>query len=310
MKVYVLDPIYPIGVDILRQNADVVLWDDPRVDRWPEDADGLIVRVARIGEADLARAERLKVIGKQGVGVENIDLNAACKFGVRVFNTAGVNAEAVAEMAMALALSVARRVAQTDRLLRAGEKVVREKFHGRGFSGKTLGVIGMGHIGRQVARKWRRAFDMKVLGFDPVLAEDTWSEIDCERVVVLDDLLPRVDLLSIHAPLTDDTRHLIGPAELAQMKSTAIVVSAARGGIVDEAALFEAILQGGIFGATLDVFETEPPPADHPLLSLPTFVATPHIGGGTIETQELNARTVAEGLLGALRGEDPSTIVV
>lgn len=308
MKVYVLDPIYAGGVEILQQNADVVLWDEPLADQWPDDADGLIVRVARIGDADLARAKRLKVIGKQGVGVENIDLEAARKFGVRVFNTAGVNAEAVAEMAMALALSVARRVAQTDRLLRAGEKVVRQKFHGRGFSGKTLGVIGMGHIGRKVASKWRNAFDMKVLGYDPFAAEDVWTGI--ERADTLDDMLPKVDLLSIHAPLTDDTRRLIGPAQLAQMKETAILVSAARGGIVDESALYDAISQGKLYGAALDVFESEPPPADHPLLSLPTFVATPHIGGGTIETQELNAKTVAEGLLSALRGNYPPTMVV
>jgi D-3-phosphoglycerate dehydrogenase / 2-oxoglutarate reductase len=310
MKVYVLDPIYPDGVEILRQHADVVSWDDPCADQWPDDADGLIVRTTRIEAADLARAGRLKVIGKQGVGVENIDLDAARKFGVRVFNTAGVNAEAVAEMAMALALSVARRVTQTDRLLRAGEKVVRQNFHGRGFSGKTLGVIGMGHIGRKVAQKWRNAFEMKVLGFDPFASDDAWVQVDCERVAALDDLLPKVDLLSIHAPLTDATRRLIGSAQLAQMKETAILVSAARGGIVDEAALYEAISKGQLYGAALDVFETEPPPADHPLLSLPTFVATPHIGGGTIETQELNAKTVAEGLLGALRGELPLTMVV
>lgn len=310
MKIYVLDPIYPNGIDVLRQQADVVLWDDPRIDGWPEDADGLIVRTARIAEADFVRAKCLKVIGKQGVGVENIDLDAARKFGVRVFNTAGVNAEAVAEMAMALALSVARRVTQTDRLLRAGEKVVRQNFHGRGFSGKTLGVIGMGHIGRKVARKWRAAFDMQVFGYDPFVSDDAWSQSDCERITALDDLLPKVDLLSIHAPLTDATRRLIGAAELAMMKPTAILVSAARGGIVDEAALYEAISSGQIYGAALDVFETEPPPADHPLLSLPTFVATPHIGGGTIETQELNSRTVAEGLLGALRGKFPPTMVV
>ncbi len=310
MKVYVLDPIYANGIEILRQHAEVVLWDDPSADQWPDDADGLIVRLARIGEADLERAKSLKVIGKQGVGVENIDLDAARRRGVRVFNTAGVNAEAVAEMAMALALSVARRVTQTDRLLRAGEKVVRQNFHGRGFSGKTLGVIGMGHIGRQVARKWRAAFDMRVLGYDPFVADEAWPPTDCERVAALDDMLPRVDLLSIHAPLTDDTRHLIGPAQLTMMKETAIVVSAARGGVVDEAALYDAISRGGIYGAALDVFESEPPPADHPLLSLPTFVATPHISGGTIETQELAAVTVAEGLLAALRGQDPPNIIV
>ncbi len=300
MKVVVLDPIYPNGLEILRQQAEVVLWDDPAAAGWSEDAAGLIVRRVPIGRKDIERARHLKVIGKQGAGVENIDVDAAREHGIRVFNTAGVNAEAVAEMAMALALSVARRVAETDRLLRAGEKVVREKFHGRGFAGKTVGVIGMGHIGRKVAFKWRQAFGMRVLGFDPYLPEEDWRSLDCERIEDLSDLLPQVDLLSLHAPLTDQTRGLIGSAELSLMKPTAVIVSAARGGVVDEGALYDALSSGRLYGAGLDVFEQEPPAADHPLLSLPNFVATPHIGGGTVEAQEDNSRTVVSRLLDEL----------
>ncbi len=302
MKVYVLDPIYANGLEILRRHAEVVLWDDPAASSWPTDADGLVVRRTRIEGADLRSARTLKVIGKQGAGIENIDVETARACGVRVFNTAGVNAEAVAEMSMALALSVARRVTETDRLLRAGAKVVRENFHGRGFAGKTLGVIGMGHIGQKVAAKWKQAFGMRVLGFDPYLPNEVWPTLDCEWALDLGLLLPEVDLLSIHAPLTDGTRGLIGAAEFSQMKPTAILVSAARGGIVDEAALYAALAAGRLYGAALDVFESEPPPADHPLLGLPTFIATPHIGGGTVEAQEENSRTVASRLVEELTG--------
>jgi D-3-phosphoglycerate dehydrogenase / 2-oxoglutarate reductase len=300
MKVYVLDPIYPNGVEILKRHAEVVLWDSADASRWTEDADGLIVRRVPIREPEIRSAANLKVIGKQGAGVENIDVDAAQACGIHVFNTAGVNAEAVAEMAMALALTVSRRVAQTDRLLRAGETVVRENFHGRGFSGKTVGIIGMGHIGRKVAGKWRNAFDMRVLGFDPGLPEAAWVDLPCERADKLDALLQVVDLLSIHAPLTDGTRRMIGARQLSLMKPSAVLVSAARGGIVDEGALFDALSSGRLYGAGLDVFEVEPPAADHPLLSLPNFVATPHIGGGTVEAQGENARTVAERMLSAL----------
>jgi D-3-phosphoglycerate dehydrogenase / 2-oxoglutarate reductase len=310
MKIYVLDPIYDSGLAMLEEQAEVVRWDDARAAQWPEDADGLIVRQAPVSRADLERAKGLKAIGKQGVGVENIDLEAARDCGITVFNTAGSNAEAVSEMAMALALSVARRVTQTDRLLRAGETVVRQKFHGRGFAGKTLGVIGLGHIGRKVAEKWHRAFNMTALGYDPFLPDDAWPATGCRRMDSLSDLLPAVDLLSIHAPLTDHTRGLIDTAALALMKPTAILVSAARGGIVDEGALYEAIASERLYGAGLDVFEKEPPAPDHPLLTLPTVVSTPHIGGGTIETQSLSAETVARGLLSALKGDLPPTVIV
>lgn len=300
MKIYVLDPIYPNGIDLLHQHAEVVLWDDPAAAGWTADADGLIVRRVPIMAKDIEAAARLKVIGKQGAGVENIDVEAARARGIRVFNTAGVNAEAVAEMSMALALAAARRVVETDRLLRAGEKVVRERFHGHGFAGKTVGVIGMGHIGRKVADKWRMAFGMRVLGFDPFLPDDVWKTIECRRFTDLHTMLPEVDLLSLHAPLSEQTRGLIGAPELALMKPTAVLVSAARGGVVDETALYEALKGGRVYAAGLDVFEVEPPAPDHPLLGLPNFVATPHIAGGTVEAHEENARTVATRLLAEL----------
>jgi len=232
-----------------------------------------------------------------------------------VMDTPGINAEAVAELSMALALATARKVAQIDRMLRAGELVAREDFDGskrggsHGFEGKVLGVIGIGNIGRRVARKWHRAFDMAVLGYDPHAPVEAWGDFEGEQVTLLDAMLERVDLLSVHVPLTDETRYLIGVRELAMMKPTAVLVSAARGGVVDEEALFEALESGRLFGAGLDVFEVEPPPADHPLFKIPGFVGSPHIGGGTIESREQNGVAVAEQLVEFLSGGEARNVV-
>ncbi len=316
MKVYVLDPIHPMGLQILQRHAEVVRWDDSRAAAWHDHAEGLIVRGnTPLTADDLARARRLKAVSKHGTGVSNIDLEAARKHRVTVMNTPGINAEAVAELSLALALASARRVAQIDRMLRAGEKVAREDFDGsksggsHGFEGKVLGVIGIGNVGRRVARKWLRAFDMTVLAYDPHAPAAAWEAFDGEPVAPLHAMLGRVDLLSIHVPLTDETRHLIGAGELAMMKPTAVLVSAARGGVVDEKALYEALEQGRLFGAGLDVFEVEPPPADHPLFTIPGFVGTPHIGGGTVESRQRNAVVVVEQLIEFLDGGEARNVV-
>lgn len=316
MKVYVLNPIHPMGLDILERHAEVVRWDDRRAAGWHDDAEGLIVRGnTPLTADDLARARRLKAVSKHGTGVSNIDLVAARKHGVTVMNTPGINAEAVAELSMALALATARRVAQIDRMLRAGEKVAREDFDGsksggsHGFEGKVLGVVGIGNIGRRVARKWHRAFDMTVLGYDPHAPAEAWEGFVGEQVAHLDTMLGRIDLLSVHVPLTDETRYLIGARELAMMKPTAVLVSAARGGVVDESALYEALGSGRLFGAGLDVFEVEPPPANHPLFRIPGFVGLPHIGGGTVESRQQNAVVVVEQLVEFLNGGEARNVV-
>ncbi len=315
MKVFVLDAINAKGVDVLCRQAEVVLWDDPGVSRWREEADGIILRGnTPITAADFAAAVRLKAVSKQGTGVDKIDLAAARAHGVRVMNTPALNAEAVSEMAMTLALCAARHVPMLDRLLRSGAKVAREDFDGsraggaQGMWGKTVGILGMGAIGRRTAEKWRRAFAMNVIWHDPYVPAGALSEFG-RRAETLSELLPEVDLLSIHAPLTAETRGLIGRRELALMKPTAIVVSVARGGIVDEAALYDALASGTLFGAALDVFEREPPTADHPLFRIPTFVGTPHVGAGTIDSRELSSIAVAEQLLDVLNGGEGRNVL-
>src|ERR1700761_1839226 len=305
MKVYVLDAFHPAGVEYAAERAEVVRWDDPRVENWHEDADGLMVRVKTISAGDIARARKLRVISKQGVGLDNIDLAAAKAHGVTVCRTPGVNKEAVAEMALTLALSVVRRVTEFDRRIHAGGRIERADFLVYESWQKTVGIVGMGNIGTLVARKWRGAFDARIIGYDPYVPADRWSELPHKRAASLEEMLPQVDILSLHLPLTPESRDLINAARLAVMKPSAIVVNTSRGGIVNEAALYQAISSRKLFGAGFDVFEVEPPTSDHPLMSLPTFVGTPHAAAGTIETQARSSMLAASQLLEALAGGQP-----
>jgi D-3-phosphoglycerate dehydrogenase len=307
MKIYVLDEIYPGGVELVAQRGgDVVRWDDPRVGNWHEDADGLMIRLTRITADDLARAKRLKAVVKQGVGVDNIDLAAARDRGVVVCNTPGVNADAVAELTLGLALAVARRIAECDRRNRADGTIDRARFLGLELGGKNVGVIGMGNIGTRVARKFHAAFGARILAYDPYVPADHWPDIPHERLASLDDMWPRADVITPHVPLTAETKGIVGREGIARMKPTAIVVNAARGGVVDEQALYDALKAGKIFGAGLDVFVAEPPSSRDPLLGLPNVVATPHNGGGTLETQAKSSIAVAETLLAVLDGNIPT----
>ena len=301
MKIFVLDPFHRAGLDYAAEHAEVIRWDDPRLKNWREEADGVMVRMTRVTADDFARMKKVRIIGKQGVGYDTVDIVAAKKHGVPVVRTPGVNSDAVAEMQMGLALAVARRIPESDRLIRAGVPVQRPDLLGVEFGGRTLGIVGLGNIGTRVARMWKTAFGMNVLFYDPYV-----SSTQYEKVQDLAAMLPRVDLLSIHCPLNDETRHMVGKKELALMKPRAILVNAARGGIVDEAALYEVLKAGGLFGAGIDVWEeTEPPRKDHPLLSLPNVVSTPHTAGNTHETQERSSMQVATQVVEVLKGGAP-----
>ena len=311
MKIYVLEECSQAGMDVLKERADeVVLWDHPDVDRWREDADGVVVRLAPITADDLAQATNLKVVAKHGVGVENIDLDAAKAHGVTVVNTPGVNSEAVAELAMALALGVARRLAELDRLTRAGANYDRNKYEGVGFWQKSVGVVGMGNIGTRVARKWYRAFEANIVAYDPYVPADRWSDLPHERVSSLEELLRRSDLVSVHVPRNEETIDLIDADELAIMRPSAILVNTSRGGIINESALYAALRERRIFGAGLDVFDVEPPTLDNPLVSLPNILTTPHAAGGTAENHARTSLAVVDELLTALSDEEPRSRVV
>jgi D-3-phosphoglycerate dehydrogenase / 2-oxoglutarate reductase len=305
MKIYVLDAFHLGGVELAEKQAEVIRWDDPRAKNWHEDADGLMVRGKKITAEDMARAKKLRVISKQGVGLDNIDLEAAKARGIAVCRTPGVNSEAVAEMALSLGLSVVRRVTEFDRMTRTAGKVQRANYLGYESWQKTVGIVGMGNIGTLVARKWRGAFDAQIIGYDPYVPANRWSELPHKRAASLEEMLPQVDILSLHLPLTPESRNLIDAARLALMKPSAIVVNTSRGGIVNETALYRAISSGKLFGAGFDVFEVEPPTSDHPLMSLPTFVGTPHAAAGTVETQARSSMLAASQLLEALAGGQP-----
>jgi D-3-phosphoglycerate dehydrogenase len=310
MKIYVLDAFHPSGIDFISKHAEVVRWDDPRCRNWHDDADGVMVRSSLLGADDFAAAKKLKAVSKQGVGVNTLDLAAAKKHGIAVFNTPGVNSEAVAEMALGLTLDLGRRISEFDRMIRAGKKLNRADYLGMELWEKTVGIIGMGNIGTRVARKFHGAFNNKILAYDPYVPATRWADLPHERLASLDDMWPRVDVLTVHVPLTDETRRMVGPSGLARMKDTAIVINVSRGGIVDEQALYEALKAGRLAGAGLDVWEEiEPPSAAHPLLSLPNVVATPHAAGGTRDTQYRSSLLVAEQLLHVLNGGEPASRV-
>jgi D-3-phosphoglycerate dehydrogenase len=300
MKIYILDRFHPAGVDYAARHFDIVRWDDPRVTHWPEEADAVMVRMTPIDAADLARAKKVKIICKQGVGYDSIDIAAAKKHGIVVCRTPGVNSDAVAELALALGLAAGRRVAEFDRRIRAGQAVPRPDFLAVETEGKTVGVVGVGNIGSRVARKWARAFGARVLGYDPYVAK-----LECKKVETLEELLRESDLVTLHVPLTDETRRMIGAREIALMKKTAVLVNTCRGGVVDEGALYAAMKAGHLFGAGLDVWDVEPPPQDHPLLTLPNVIATPHVAGNTFETQERSALRVAQQAVDFLQGKPP-----
>lgn len=301
MKIFVLDPFHPAGLEYAAKHFEVIRWDDPRVKTWHEEADGLMVRMSRVTAADIERARKVKIIGKQGVGYDTVDIAAAKKKGIPVCRTPGVNSDAVAELAVGLALSVSRRVTELDRRIRAGEPVARPDYLAVELFQKTVGIIGVGDIGSRVARIWKNGFGAHVLGYDPYK-----RDLPCEQVPSIGALLERSDLVTIHVPLNDETHHLMGVREFGAMKKSAIFVNTCRGGVVDEQALYEALKAGRLFGAGLDVWEeAEPPAKSHALLSLPNVVATPHVAGNTFETQARSSMQVATQVVEALQGKPP-----
>jgi D-3-phosphoglycerate dehydrogenase / 2-oxoglutarate reductase len=271
------------------------------------DVDAVIVRsTTRITRESLAHAERLKVIGRAGVGVDNIDVEAATERGVAVLNAPAGNTVSAAELTMALLLAVVRRIPGADRSMRQGEWD-RSSFSGIELYGKTLGLVGAGRIGGEVARR-AQAFGMDVLAYDPFLSEERAAALNLE-LAALEDVIRRADVLSIHVPLTESTAGLIGAQELASMKPGAILVNAARGGVVDEEALWDALEGGHLGGAALDVFEQEPLPADHPLRSARNVVLTPHLGAATREAQQNVAVEIAAAVRNALIDQDFTSAV-
>lgn len=311
MKVYVLDEMHPAGLAWLSQRAEVIRWDDPACPHWHADADGVMVRAIPVTGDDFRQARRLRVLSKQGVGVNRLDLEAARVCGVTVCNTPGINRVAVAEMAMALVMDLARRVTQQDRLIRQGQHFNRNHYLGMELTGKTVGVVGMGHTGTEFARKMQAAFDAQIVAYAPRGQSPGWAGIKHRRVAHLDELWQTSDVVSLHIPYNDDNHHLVNARALALMQPHSLLVNVSRGGLIDEAALLHALQGGQLAGAALDVWQgVEPPPPDHPLLQLPQVIATPHAAGSTTETQAASSLAVAQQLWHVLNGGEPFHRVV
>ncbi|MFA0749912.1 MAG: hypothetical protein SLRJCFUN_000315 [Candidatus Fervidibacter sp.] len=273
------------------------------------DADALILRnMPFVDEELLVNAQHLKVIGRFGVGVDNVDLDAARRRGIRVVYTPGANADAVAEHTFALLLALAKRLRFWHDALVRGDYHLRWTERSVQLQGKTLGIVGFGHVGRAVARR-AQAFGMRLLVFDPLVSAETVASFGAERVN-LDDLLRESDFVTLHVPLTDETRHLINRERLALMKRGSFLVNTARGEVCDLDALYEALQSGQLAGVALDVFPDEPPDVSHPIFCHPNFFGTPHVAAHTPETLEHMALVVAEQVLKVLRGEEPDFAVV
>jgi len=308
--VFVTRRFFPEALEVLTDAADTEVWPDDEPPTTEQllgkvvEADGILTNIMDRIDADVFQAaHRLKVVSQLGVGVDNIDVAEATRRGVLVGNTPGVLAKATADIAFGLLMSAARRISEGDRWLRAGNWKM--QYHpmvwlGAEVHGATLGIVGMGQIGAEMAKR-ARGFDMRVIYYSRTRKPELESELGMEYFEP-SDLLSTADFVTLHIPLTLETRHFIGERELQLMKPTAILINAARGAVVDSQALYTALKEGWISGAALDVTDPEPILPDDPLLSLDNLVITPHIGSASIDSRRrtclLAARNVVAGIQG------------
>lgn len=309
-RLIIADPLRPEGIEVLDAAQGLTVEDHTGDDRDAlshalAGASGLIVRSRTRVDAQLIEgSDTLEVIGRAGVGVDNIDIDAATRRGIAVLNAPAANTYSTAELAFALLLAAARHIPAADASVRAGEWK-RKSLAGTQLFGKTIGVVGAGRIGAEVVRR-ARAFGMRVLAFDPYVPADRANELGLS-LVSFEKLLESSDIVTLHLPLTSENRGLIGAEEIERMPDGAMLINAARGGLVDEAALAEALRSGKLGAAGLDVYEREPLPDDSPLRDAPNLVFTPHIGASTAEAQAEVSRQIAVAVRDALLSADYQT---
>jgi D-3-phosphoglycerate dehydrogenase len=292
-----------LDVELVRLNARTA--DDlfPTV----ADADGLIVQWVHITRAVMQQLTRCKVISRYGIGVDMVDLPAASEHGIMVCNVPDYCIEEVSTHTMAFVLALNRHLLIHNAHVHGGKWGGAPGGAPTRLSSQTIGIVGLGNIGREVARK-AQGLGLKVLGFDPYLTPERASALGVE-LVNLEDLLRRADYVTLHCPLTDETRHLIGEKQLALMKPTAYLINVARGPVVDQPALYKALASGRIKGAAADVLEQEPPATDDPLLGLDNFIVTPHVASWTTEASQQLRRETAQNVVVTLQGQRPRAIV-
>jgi D-3-phosphoglycerate dehydrogenase / 2-oxoglutarate reductase len=297
-KILVADPISQTGIDLLKAEPsfEVEVKLGMKEPEFCEAAKGVSAIIVRSGVKVTAKvfdaADQLKVVGRAGVGVDNIDVPAASKRGVVVMNTPGGNTVSTAEQAFTLMMSLARKTPQAHASIMAG-KWDRKSFQGTELNKKTLAILGMGRIGTEFAKR-AQAFGMKVVAYDPYLSANRAQLLNVELRDKLDDAVKDADFITLHMPLTPETKHMLNDTRLRLCKKGVRVINCARGGLVDDKALAALLTEGQVGGAALDVFEVEPPPADYPLLKAPNAVFTPHLGASTEEAQESVGIEIAE----------------
>jgi glyoxylate reductase len=311
-KVFVTRKIFQEALDRISQAAEMEVWPDDLPPPYEvllqkaRDAEGILTMLTdKIDAKLMEKSSRLKVISNMAVGHDNIDVAAATRRGIRVGYTPGVLTETTADLVFSLLLAAARRVVEADSYVRDGRWQTWGPMVllGQDIHHATLGIIGLGRIGTEVARR-ARGFNMKILYYSRTRrTPGEESELGLEYVDRMPELLSRSDFISVHVPLTQETYHLIGAAEFAVMKPTAVFINASRGAVTDQRALHEALKSGKIFSAAIDVTETEPIPMDDPLLTLKNIVITPHIGSASVLTRTRMSLMATDNLLAGLRGE-------
>jgi len=307
-RVIVTEFIDPAGLEILARYFDLVyLPDSPKVQlaQVIDKAYAIGVRLLPVTDELMASAPRLKIVAKHGVGYDNIDVAAATSRRIVVVTTPKANAVSVAEHILGMMLCLANRICVADADLKAGRFVRREDYIGVELKGKTLGVVGLGRIGSETARKCKSGFGMNIVAYDPLLSAETFELTGYRRTETLGPLLEDADFVVLCLPLTKQTTNMIGARELAWMKPSAFLINTSRGGLVDEKALYTALAEGRIAGAGMDAFVKEPPSSKNPLLTLGNFIATPHVAGATHEAMRRMSTDMAEEIVRTLSGERP-----
>lgn len=312
-KVICIQPLHPEGMKILhsRPDLEIIVPESLDPETWGNflpGAEAICVRLTQVPRSMIEKAQNLKIISRHGVGCDNIDVGAATDNGVIVATVGLANAPSVVEHTMALMFALAKRLPEFDQAVRSGDYTRRMKLDAQDFAGRAVLIIGLGRIGSRLA-KALNALGIICLGCDPAYSADQIKAMGCEPVTDYRAALPRADFVTVHVPLQDDTRNMVGAAELALMKSTSYVINCARGGIVNEAALLDAVNSRRIMGAGLDVQVDEPPKPNDPLLTCDRIILTPHSATSTPETMIRMAKTVAQNVLDQFDGRLPQSHV-
>ena len=305
MKFVMTQAVCPEGMELLDGVAQVYVADNQDPNNYLDqmaDADALIVRIAKCDGHAIENSPNLKVIGRTGVGYDTVDVKKATQLGIPVVITPGANNRSVAEHAVAMMFALSKNLVEAQNEMCAGNWEIRGAKKAFELEGKTVGVIGMGAIGRETA-KICQGCGMKVAGYDPFMSQEKIEALGAEYYADYQQLLKTADIITIHVPLTDDTRNMIAKEQLASMKKTALIINCSRGGIINEADLVQALKDGVIAGAGTDVYCNEPPKADDPLLNRPNLIVSPHSAAQTREAVIKMAQMCVKGCLAVCRGE-------